>query len=103
MFPAALKAEMGRGSSMDCRARSWIPSQFRCAWLLMSPGMSVPPVSTTGVEPGRRSARGPTPTIFPSRISTNPSSMGSPAMVSTRPVRTRCGAGGENMAFVIFW
>ncbi len=31
MLPAALKAEMGRGSSMDWRARSWMPSQFRWA------------------------------------------------------------------------
>ncbi len=106
MFPAALKAEMGRGSSMDWRARSWIPSQFRCAWLLMRPGMSVPPVSSTGADPALSSVRGPTAAISPSLISTKPSSMTSsaaapPDMVRTRPVSTTCGVGRSNIGLVI--
>ena len=103
MFAAALNTEISRGSSIDWRARSWMPSQFRCAWLLMRPGMIVPPVSITWASLASMAARAPTATIFPARISTQPSSMSGPAMVSTRPVSTRCGCGRSNIGLVIFW
>ncbi len=103
MFAAALNTEISRGSSIDWRARSWMPSQFRCAWLLMRPGMIVPPVDTRVPRPVGISPRAPTAAIFPASISTKPSSMSAPAMVSTRPVSTRCGVGRSNMGLVIFW
>jgi len=100
MLPAALKAEIGLGSSIDWRARSWIPSQFRCAWLLIMPGINVPPVSITG--PAGIWTRGPMAAILPSFISTKPSSMMSPTMGITRPARIVCGAARSNIGFVIF-
>ena len=65
--------------------------------------MIVPPVSITGASLAGRAARAPTATILPAFSSTNPSSMSGPAMVSTRPVSTRCGSGRSNMGLVIFW
>ncbi len=80
-----------------------MPSQFRCAWLLMSPGMTVAPVATTVPRPEGISPRAPTATIFPASISTKPSSMTGPAIVSTRPVKITCGCGRSNIGLVIFW
>ncbi len=101
MLPAALKALIGFGSSIDCRARSWMPSQFRCAWLLIMPGMIVPPVSVT--RPFGMSARGPMATMVPPCICTKPSSIMSPTMGTIRPARIVSSGAVSNIGLVIFW
>ena len=75
-----------------------MPSQFKWAWLLIIPGMMVPPVTTA--PPG---APGPTDVILPPAMVTWPSSITPPVIGIMRPASVTSEKGVSNIGFVIFW
>ena len=68
MFEAALNTEIGTESCIDWRDNSWMPSQFRCAWLFIMPGIRVLPLASIVSTPDSfgASAFAPTAAILPS-------------------------------------
>ena len=75
-----------------------MPSQFRWAWLLIMPGMIVPPVTTAPAG-----APLPTEVILPAAMVTCPSSITPPVIGMTRPASVMSAKGTSNIGLVIFW